>query len=103
MMHYIDEQHIGSQLSHENIVRFLDHSDESNMRNSYGDEKKVAYIVQELTTGGALIDLLLDNGAMSEDQCKSLFRQIVLGVHHMHSQGIYHKDLKADNILLDDE
>ena len=73
------------------------------MKDSNGNEKKVAYIVQELATGGALIDLLLDNGAMSEDQCKSMFRQIVLGVHHMHSQGICHKDLKVDNILLDDE
>ena len=74
MKNYIDEQHIGSQLSHENIVRFLGHSDESTVKDSNGDEKKVAYIVQELATGGALIDRLIDVGAMSENQCKSLFR-----------------------------
>lgn len=37
---------------------------------------------------------------MDEDEVRSLFRQIVIGIEFCHSQGIMHCDLKLDNILV---
>ena len=36
----------------------------------------------------------------SEDEIWSLFYQICLGVHHLHTNGIIHRDIKTLNIML---
>lgn len=35
-----------------------------------------------------------------ERNCQQLFRQLIEGVSHLHSRGIYHRDLKLSNILV---
>lgn len=46
-------------------------------------------------------DHLVLNGRMNEDEARRLFFQIVVAVDYCHSQGIVHRDLKAENLLLD--
>ena len=38
---------------------------------------------------------------MPEDEAKRIFSQIVSAVSYCHSQGVVHRDLKAENLLLD--
>lgn len=38
---------------------------------------------------------------MSETEAKRIFSQIVSAVSYCHSQGVVHRDLKAENLLLD--
>ena len=38
---------------------------------------------------------------MDEDESWRLFRQILEGLVHIHSQGMIHRDLKPSNIFLD--
>jgi len=38
---------------------------------------------------------------MPEDQCRSIFKQLICGVGQMHSQGYAHRDLKLENLLYD--
>lgn len=38
---------------------------------------------------------------MSESEAKRIFSQIVSAVGYCHSQGVVHRDLKAENLLLD--
>lgn len=38
---------------------------------------------------------------MSEEEAKRIFSQIVSAVSYCHSQGVVHRDLKAENLLLD--
>lgn len=37
---------------------------------------------------------------MSEVQAKNYFSQIVTAIEHLHQNGIVHRDLKAENLLL---
>ena len=58
-------------------------------------------IVMEYVQGGDLLNYLKLHGRMPEDQCKKIFYQVVLGVKTIHQHGILHRDIKLDNILLD--
>lgn len=58
-------------------------------------------IVMEYMSGGDLLKYLKTNGKFSEEKCKKLFYQIVLGVNTIHKHGILHRDIKLDNIILD--
>lgn len=46
-------------------------------------------------------DHLVAKGRMSEPEGKRIFSQIVSAVSYCHSQGVVHRDLKAENLLLD--
>lgn len=47
-------------------------------------------------------EYLLQQGRMSEDDARKKFRQIVQAVEYCHNKGIVHRDLKAENLLLDE-
>ncbi|KAI6215631.1 Protein kinase domain-containing protein [Aphelenchoides besseyi] len=64
---------------------------------------KHLYIVTELATGGELFDLLMYNGRQNETEARRIFQQLTSAVAYCHANGIVHRDLKAENILLDRE
>lgn len=59
------------------------------------------YIVTEYAHKGEIFDHLVEKGRMPEDEAKRIFTQIVSAVSYCHSQGVVHRDLKAENLLLD--
>ncbi|KAI8342894.1 kinase-like domain-containing protein [Chlamydoabsidia padenii] len=59
------------------------------------------YMVMDLCDQGDLFDYVLkDQGHRPESVVIDIFVQICQGIAHMHSQGIYHRDIKLENILL---
>nr|CAD7444367.1 unnamed protein product [Timema bartmani] len=44
---------------------------------------------------------LVENGRMNEKEARRIFQQIVAAVHYCHTRQIVHRDLKAENLLLD--
>jgi len=78
-------------LRHPNIVRILDVADHPD---------NVCFIM-EFAAGGELRDYVEKKKALSEEESRSFFRQIVQAVHYVHSKKIIHRDLKLENILLD--
>lgn len=59
------------------------------------------YMVTEYASKGEIFDHLVAKGRMSETEAKRIFRQIVSAVGYCHAQGVVHRDLKAENLLLD--
>ena len=52
---------------------------------------------------GEVFEYLVKNGRMKEKDARAKFRQIVSAVQYCHQKKIVHRDLKAENLLLDKE
>ena len=63
--------------------------------------KKVYHIVLEYIDGCEMFDFIYATGSFSENLCRYYFHQLVEGIEYMHEQGISHRDLRTQNILLD--
>ncbi|GJN10627.1 hypothetical protein PR202_ga28737 [Eleusine coracana subsp. coracana] len=59
------------------------------------------YIVLEYVMGGELHDIIASSGKLKEDEARRYFQQLINAVDYCHSRGVYHRDLKLENLLLD--
>ncbi len=60
------------------------------------------WMVSELCAGGELYDYLVEQGLLHEQEARRLFGQLCLAVAYVHDKGIVHRDLKLENVLLDE-
>jgi serine/threonine protein kinase len=58
-------------------------------------------MIQEYISGGELYDLCCSSFPFPEDMLQKLFVELVKGVSWLHLNGIAHRDLKLENVLLD--
>jgi len=66
------------------------------------------YVVMEKANGGSLLTSLVEefpDGIMPEKAVKRLIREILSAIEHLHNQGMLHRDIKVDNLVvhIDDE
>lgn len=85
-----DEFRTATRLHHNNIVETID----------IARYHRRWYEVMEYCSGGDLCRLL-QKRSLSENEINCCFRQLVEGVRYLHSQGVAHRDLKLENMLLD--
>eukprot|EP01080_Neovahlkampfia_damariscottae_P000999 gene999-9905_t len=66
-------------------------------------DDKCIYIVTEYAHGGDLFSYLLKKKRLNETEAKRIVYQIICGLEYIHSKGYIHRDIKTENILLDNE
>ncbi|KRJ99977.1 uncharacterized protein LOC6531042 isoform X1 [Drosophila yakuba] len=65
------------------------------------ESQSMIYLVTEYAPNGEIFDHLVANGRMKEPEAARVFTQLVSAVHYCHLRGVVHRDLKAENVLLD--
>ncbi|KAM0947548.1 putative protein kinase CAMK-CAMKL-CHK1 family [Dioscorea sansibarensis] len=78
-------------LRHPNIVR---------LHEVLASKKKICMVL-EYVNGGDLLRKIDLKGKFSENEGRKLFQQLIDAVSYCHNSGVSHRDLKAENILLD--
>jgi len=79
-----------ARLNHPNLVRVTD----------YFEEQGNAYLVMDFVDGRSLADVILEDGAQSESRALDWGRQLLEALTHCHDQGVIHRDVKPQNIIL---
>ncbi|MEZ0535794.1 Stk1 family PASTA domain-containing Ser/Thr kinase [Caldicellulosiruptoraceae bacterium PP1] len=81
-----------ASLSHPNIVSIFD----------VGEDKGFHYIVMEFINGKTLKEVIKENGRLSYKDAIAISIQICRALEHAHKKGIIHRDIKPQNIMIDE-
>lgn len=87
------EAKIMQMIRHPNIVQLLE----------VVETEHRYYLITELAAGGDLMDYICYRKKLGEVEVRKFIRQTVSAVHYLHQGGILHRDLKVENLLLDDD
>ncbi|KAJ3496147.1 hypothetical protein NLG97_g2875 [Lecanicillium saksenae] len=89
----LDEIIIMKEGKHKNVINFLDAF--------LVNDNRSLWVVMDYMDGGALIDLIDNNPKIDERHIATICRETCLGLQHLHSKQIVHRDIKSDNVLID--
>lgn len=83
------------------ILRRLHHPNIIDLFEVLASKSKI-YFVVEFAEAGELYEEVAKKEKLTEDHARRYFRQLISAVKHCHSRGVFHRDLKLDNLLLDE-
>ncbi|NXT66189.1 DAPK3 kinase, partial [Chaetops frenatus] len=84
------------------ILREIQHPNIITLHDIFENKTDVVLIL-ELVSGGELFDFLAEKESLTEEEATQFLKQILDGVHYLHSKHIAHFDLKPENIMLLDK
>lgn len=84
------EAHAAGRMSHHNIVNLLD----------VGTEGEFRYLVLEYISGNTLKDIIKEKGALNPNTAIQITIRILSALQHAHDNGIIHRDIKPQNVLV---
>ncbi|AEV18677.1 MULTISPECIES: Stk1 family PASTA domain-containing Ser/Thr kinase [Geobacillus] len=86
------EAQAATSLNHEHIVSIYD----------VGEEEGVYYIVMEYVRGATLKQYIQQHAPLPVERALGIMDQLTSAIAHAHENGIIHRDIKPQNILLDE-
>jgi serine/threonine protein kinase len=90
MKRFEQEYAVANSLQHPNIVRALD----------FGTHSSSPYLVMEYVDGDTLGQRIERDGKIPETDAIKLIGQVAQALHKAHKQGLIHRDVKPDNVLV---
>ncbi|XP_070143321.1 serine/threonine-protein kinase par-1 isoform X7 [Drosophila kikkawai] len=87
------EVQIMSSVHHPNIIHIYE----------VFENREKMVLVMEFAAGGELYDYLSERKVLGEEEARRIFRQVATAVYYCHKHKICHRDLKLENILLDEK
>ena len=82
---------LARQISHKNVVRIFD----------IGETDGMKFITMEYIDGGDLKSLIIERGKIPPQEAMDILRQICNALLAAHAEGVVHRDLKPQNIMMD--
>ncbi|XP_046813391.1 testis-specific serine/threonine-protein kinase 4-like isoform X1 [Vespa crabro] len=78
-------------LKHPNLIRFLQAIETTHR----------VYIIMEYAQNGSLLDIIRRDTYIDEGRSRRWFRQLLDAVDYCHERGVVHRDIKCENLLMD--
>lgn len=95
-----NEVKVMKKMDHPNIVKILDYKYKEKVPDKVG--YNISYLVLELAENGSIFNHIAEKGRFKEKIARLYFRQLVSALEHIHAQGYAHRDVKLENLLLDE-
>ncbi len=87
------EIRLSHKVTHRNVVRMYDLSEDAGMR----------FVTMELVAGRDLRSIIEENGKLPVDQAADILQQICYALETAHNEGILHRDLKPQNVMVEEQ
>jgi len=88
---FFREARAAGNLHHPNIVTIYD----------VGEWEGIPYMAQEFVEGKSLSRILKEQGRLDPQEAISILKQVADALDYAHAQGVVHRDIKPDNILVE--
>jgi len=85
------EARMTARLSHPNIIPV----------HTFGEIGDFVFIVMKYVHGESLATRIRREGALSNSECRRFLMELAVALDYAHREGVVHRDLKAENILIE--